>query len=623
MCGISGFAGPGAAGRRDLADRQIALLDHRGPDAHGVFVKPDAVLAQNRLAVIDLVSGDPPLTDESGDVGAVLNGEIYNFQALREELAHAGHRFSSRGDTEVLAHLAEEEDDPRELARRLDGMFAFATWDERRRRLLLGRDRLGKKPLYYAMTSDGQLVFASEIKALLAHPGVPREFDPSVLPSYLLYGYVPSPGTVYGGIQSVPPGAVLAFTPGGEPRVVSYWEPPLVGHNAGAHADLSLRAAAAGVRERLERAVERRLVADVPLGAYLSGGIDSSAIVALAADRADHRLSTFTIGFEDTDGFDERPYAKIVARRYGTDHHEWVVQPEAVDLVDRLVWHYDQPFGDSSAIPTYLLAELTRRHVTVALSGDGGDELFGGYERFLGGLLLARYNAAPSLLRRGVDRTLEAAASSPALDRARRFTASADRGLPIAYESWAGFVSEADRDQLLRGQDGAGAAHARIWEASAGAATLDRLLDLNLRTYLLGDLLPKADRMSMAHALEVRSPFLDAELLDYAARLPPALKIRGPVLKRVLKAAVADLLPSEIVKRRKRGFGVPVDRWFRTDLREYVTSRLTAPDARLKEWLDPGAVDALVADHVSGRRNSGHSLWTLLTLEVFLRERIG
>jgi asparagine synthase (glutamine-hydrolysing) len=394
--------------------------------------------------------------------------------------------------------------------------------------------------------------------------------------------------------------------------------------NAGPHLDLSLEQAARQVRCTLTEAVRRRLVADVPLGAFLSGGIDSSAIVGVMAALIDRPVETFTIGFDDIDGFDERPYARAIAERHRTAHHEYVVHPDAVDLVERLVWHHDQPFGDSSAVPTFLLSEVTRGEVTVALSGDGGDELFAGYERFGAGLLAQRFRSLSLPLRRalrGSAELLPAGALHGRAGSAQRFARVAELGLPDAYRSWISYVQDPERDALLGdGRDGWAIADYRaIWDSSQGAETLDRLLDLNLRTYLLDDLLVKADRMSMAHSLEVRSPFLDSELLILTARLRPQLKLRGIRLKRVLKAAVHDLIPDDILNRPKRGFGVPLDRWFREDLRSYVASTLGAPDSRVKAHLDAEAVDGILAAHDRRERNHGHALWTLLTLEVFLR----
>lgn len=622
MCGISGLLAAESL-RGEVAAEQLRLLHHRGPDAAGAFERPNGVVAQNRLAIIDLVDGDPPIVSEDGAIGVVLNGEIYNFRALREELQREGHVLATRGDTEVLAHLAEDHD-PVALARRLDGMFAFAVWDEQRQRLILGRDRLGKKPLYY-WASDGLLVFGSELKAVLAHPRVPCRLEERAIPAHLMLGYVPTPLTFFEGVFSLPPGHVLTAHPGEEPAIEPYWRPRVPGVDDVSRLELTLPEAAREVRAHLERAVERRLVSDVTLGAFLSGGVDSSAVVAIMAGLSDRPVPTFTIGFEDSDGFDERPYARAVAARYRTDHHEEVVAPDAVDLVERLVWHHDQPFGDSSAIPTYLLAEMTRRNATVALSGDGGDELFAGYERFAAALAVGRYHTVPRPLRGGVRRVLEmlpAEALRGRVGNAQRFARVAEKGLPDAYRAWISFTDEETQLALLGRHDPWPAGDfVRHWDATAGADLLDRLLRVNVETYLLDDLLVKADRMSMAHGLEVRSPFLDTELLELALRLPPSTKVRGLSLKRVLKTAVADLLPAEILNRRKRGFGVPLDRWFREDLGDYLRSTVGSPDARVRQHLVGAAVDQVLAEHAAGRRNHGHVLWLLLTLEVFLRRQ--
>ena len=621
MCGISGVVAPGRPHSPDEIAEPLRVLRHRGPDAEGWFPGTGAVVAQNRLAVIDLVTGDPPTTNEDGTVGAVLNGEIYNYRELRQELGRDGHRFSTQGDTEVIAHLAEGLDGLA-LARRLDGMFAFAVWDEPRRRLLIGRDRLGKKPLYY-WTGGGRLVFASEIKGVLANAGVPRQLDPGAIPAYLTFGYVPTPRTFFAGVRSLPPGHVLTLDSRAEPRIEPYWEPRAVGAADVPRLELGMTAAARAVRSTLEQAVEHRLVSDVPLGAFLSGGIDSSTVGALMAGLSGPRVQTFTIGFDDRHGFDERPYARQVARRYGTDHHEFVAEPDAVELIERLVWHHDQPFGDSSAIPTFLLNQLTRRHVKVALSGDGGDELFAGYERFAAGLALRRWGFVPAPARQAARRvvmTLPRAALGGRVASLQRFMSSRAARLPDAYRDWLSlFDVEMLRESLEDSDPWALEDYARLWQRSQGAATVDRLLDLNLRSYLVDDLLVKADRMSMAHALEVRSPFLDRELVELALRLPPELKLRRFSLKRVLKEAVRDLLPQEVIERRKKGFGVPLDRWFREDLRSYVDATLGAPDARVRHHLRPGVVDRLLAEHHRASRDHGQRLWALLTLEVFLR----
>ena len=620
MCGIAGAIDPRGVIRGDV-ERQLTCLEHRGPDSSGMFVRPHAVIGQTRLAVIDLVNGDPPFTDENDTLGAVFNGEIYNHQTIAAQLQQDGHSFVSRCDGEVIAHLAEEVG-PADLANCLDGMFAFAVWDDRRARLVLGRDRTGKKPLYY-WSQGSQVVFGSEIKAVLAHPDVPRQLDAEVIPAYLATGYAPTPRTFFAGIRSVPPGYVLIAENGGPPRLEPYWQPQVPRPGSVATLDLTLDEAAVEARVLLRRAVKNRLEADVPLGAFLSGGVDSGAVVALMSELTTRPVRSFTIGFEDGT-FDERRYARMVADRFGTEHVEFVVTPDAVDLVERLVWHHDQPFGDSSAVPTYLLAELTRGHVTVALSGDGGDEVFAGYERFAAALALDRYRRLPEKARAVVEaatRKLPGGSPRSRMAGLHRFVAGTNRETVDAYLEWLSPVAAPWRAALLgekAAEDGLAEHHA-VWAGSEGAGLLDRLLDLNLRTYLLDDLLPKVDRTSMAHALEVRSPFLDRDLLEWALRLPDRLRIRGPVLKRVLKKALAADLPREVLRRRKRGFGVPVDRWFRTDLRQYVEGMLGSPEARVRSRLDGAAVDRLLGEHREGVANHGPALWTLLTLEVFLR----
>ena len=624
MCGIAGALSFGAEAPGRSED-QLRLLGHRGPDAEGVFERGAGWVGQTRLAIIDVPNGDPPIANEDATAGVALNGEIYNYRELRAGLRERGHTLSTACDTEVIVHLAEERD-PVALAAGLEGMFAFAVWDEPRGRLVLGRDRFGKKPLYYWHDGRG-LVFGSEIKSLLAHPRVPRELRATAIPDYLTFGYVPTPETFFAGIRSVPPGHVLVATAAGDVRLHRYWEPRWPGADDVARVDAAPADQVAAVRRLLRGAVERRLMADVPLGAFLSGGIDSSAVVGLMAEAGADPLRTFTIGFEGDDGFDERPFARAVAERHGTDHTEFVVRPDAAALLERLVWHYDQPFGDSSSLPTYLLSEMTSGHVTVALCGDGGDELFGGYERFAAALALARYErVVPGAARSAVARLAAAArplARGGLPAKVRRALLRSDLPAPTGLLAWVSYVSAEDRRALL-GSSAAGpgaAAYQRVWDASRGAHPLDRLLDLNLRTYLLDDLLPKVDRMAMAHGLEVRSPFLDRELAEYAFRLPPRarLRMRDMSLKRILKAAVADLLPAGLLDRPKKGFGVPLDRWFRTDLAPLVEGRLCSPDARLAAHVSAPAVRAMADAHRRGAANHGHALWTLLTLETFLR----
>jgi asparagine synthase (glutamine-hydrolysing) len=566
--------------------------------------------------VIDLVTGDPPITNEDATIGAVLNGEIYNFTLLRSNLSCNGHKFRTHCDTEVLAHLAEDLH-PVELAERLEGMFAFALWNGRT--LVLGRDRFGKKPLYY-WVGPGRLVFGSEIKAVLAHPWVSRDLSPGAIDAYLTFGYVPSPRTFFVGIQSVPPAHIGVYQVGAFELILErYWSPqPVLS---------SLRRPKSPVvpeiRRLLTGAVTKRMLADVPMGAFLSGGVDSSSVVAVMSDHAERPVSTFTLGFEDQDGFDERPFARLVARRFGTDHSEFVVRPDATELVESLVYHYDQPFGDSSALPTYLLSQLTRRHVKVALCGDGGDEVFAGYERLAASVALSYFQRLPRRARSAVNWTASRLPPTALQQRAaslQRFLRRSNLPPHRALLSWVSYVPEEWRERLLPGPSNWGYEHYdRVWEGAYGKDLLARLQALTIETYLQDDLLVKVDRMAMAHGLEVRSPLLDPDLVMFGLSLPEYDKVIGMSLKRGLRQAMADRLPREILRRPKRGFGLPLDRWFRTDLRRYIELTLGNRSARLRTHVCSNALDALLGEHLSGSSNHGHALWTLLTLEVFLQ----
>jgi len=615
MCGIAGSYEP--EGATDAwCEAQLHTVVHRGPDSLGVHLDGPAAVGQTRLAIIDLVTGDPPIATPDGAIGVALNGEIYNYAALREGLLCEGHELHTRGDTEVIAHLAERLE-PAEMAATLDGMFAFALWDRRRSRLVLGRDRLGKKPLYW-WSNERTLVFGSEIKAVMAHPAVPRRLSERALPAYLAFGYVPTPETFFDGVQSLPPGHVLVFD-GVDLTMEPYWSPPTVGVAGATGLDVTFDEAVGLVREELEASVARRMVADVPVGAFLSGGVDSSAIVALMARLAGGRVHTFTIGFDDVDGFDERDAARRTAAALGTDHHEFVVHPDIEGVVERLVWHHDQPFGDSSAVAVDLLSGCTRTEVTVALSGDGGDEAFAGYERFTAAALYAGYRRLPGPIRDAARLIGRVRTSSPKhpFRKLQRFVAPESDDMFDVYVSWLAFADRRRRAALLPHFDDWGTeGHRAVWDASDGAAPANRLLDLNLRTYLLDDLLPKTDRMSMAHGLEVRSPFLDHRLIELGLRLPPATRARGLKRKRVLRAAVRDLVPAHVLEYPKRGFALPLDRWFRTDLEGWITS-LIGPGARLRHHLRPAALDSLLAEHQRGAHH-GQLLWALATAEVFL-----
>jgi asparagine synthase (glutamine-hydrolysing) len=617
MCGIAGLLA--RDGASDLARIQgmIRVLAHRGPDGERVQADGPAALGHRRLSIIDLSDASAePMTNEDGSLLLVFNGEVYNFKELRQRLAPR-HEFRSQGDAEVILHLYEEKGE--EAVAELDGMFAFALWDRPRQRVLLARDRAGKKPLFY---HDGPrlLAVASEVKGLLAHPGVPRERDVDALPLYLTHGYVPTPGTFYRHIRALPPGHWMVATAQGAQPPVPYWRVRF--HDGKVEDDV---AAEERLRELLSEAVRKRLVADVPLGAFLSGGLDSSAVVAFMTRHAQGRVRTFSIGFAGQPAYDETAYAQQVAQHLGTDHTSFTVEPKALDLIDKLVWHHDGPFGDSSAVPTYLLAELTRTKVTVALSGDGGDEVFAGYLRLYGGALSERM---PGLLRRGLARTLrhlpEPTDRKSALRYAKRFGEAA--GLPLVdrYLRWtASFGPELLG--VLRPELQAAASPERLRqsfqaELGEGDSPLAALLQLNFKTYLLDDLLVKMDRMSMAHGLEARSPFLDTAVIEFGAALPDRLRMRWGKGKVLLRRALRGVLPEAILTRKKMGFGAPLGAWFRSDLDGLVKERLLQAQSPLYEHLRPEPVADLVRRHLAHEADLSAQIWSLLTLESWLRQ---
>jgi asparagine synthase (glutamine-hydrolysing) len=617
MCGICGYLSrEGPASAEGVAAMARALV-HRGPDAEGYHVDGPMVLGHRRLSIIDLSeAAREPMANEDGTIWLVFNGEIYNFRELRKAL-DSRHQFRSRSDAEVVLHLYEDRGD--DAVRALEGMFAFALWDGHRRRLLLARDRAGKKPLFYH-SGPRVFAFASEVKALLAHLDVPHERDERALPLYLTYGYVPTPGTFYRGIRSLPPAHTLVVTEAGIEEPEPYWSVRF--------ADGRLRderEAEERFRRLVQRAVEKRLVADVPLGAFLSGGLDSSAVVAFMARAATGRVKTFSIGFAGGEEYDEREHARVVAERFATDHTEFVVEPKALGLIDRLVWHHDGPFGDSSAIPTYLLSELTRTKVTVALNGDGGDEVFAGYLRLYGGALSERF---PRWAFRVGARTMgllpEPRDRRHPVRFAKRFFEAGSLSLVERYLRWNGYIAEGLAD-LLRPELRLHTERHRILESYArelegSGSTLSRLLQLNYRTYLLDDLLVKMDRMSMAHALEARSPFLDTEVVEFGAMLPNRLRMRFGRGKILLRRAMKGILPDSILARGKMGFGAPLGAWFRGELDNLVRERLLDSRSPIYEYVCAEPVAQLLTRHSRHHADLSPQIWVLLTLESWLRQ---
>jgi asparagine synthase (glutamine-hydrolysing) len=620
MCGICGFVGPPeAAAHRGVIEAMAETIRHRGPDAGGTVEIAANVrgaplrgwLGNRRLRILDVRSvADQPMVSEDESVALTWNGEIYNFVELRTQLERAGHAFRTTGDTEVILRAYLEWGEA--AIERLDGMFALAIWDAPHGRLLLARDRVGKKPLFYTVM-DGRLTFGSEIKALLAAPWVAAEPDLERVPEYLTFGYVPYPGTFYRGIAQVAPASIMAFDANGLRPSRRYWDPLDRTPRSGGPQTIAAL---------LTEATRRRMVSDVPLGAFLSGGVDSSIVVGLMSQLSDKPVLTFSAGFPDDPSYDERPHARLVAEHFGTQHTEFAVQADAVQLLDQLLWHHDQPYGDSSAIPTYLVSKLAREHVTVALTGDGGDEVFGGYERFRAALLARRL---PTPLARIARR---AARLAPARDeyynvrrRLDRFLEFAEQPVEDRYVGWVSIFSRSTLGDLLGGpvEPAVDRSIRECYREAARRPALDRILYANFRTYLPDDLAVKADRMSMAASLELRSPFLDTKLVEYVTRIPARQKVGVRNLKPLLRRAFADLVPAAVWRRRKHGFGVPVGHWFRHALVEMFEDEVLAGDARTKSLFDERMLRALWDEHRSAARDHGPRLWTLLNLEHWLR----
>lgn len=591
---------------------------HRGPDDEGIYAKGPAGLGMRRLSIIDLAGGRQPIHNEDESVWVVFNGEIYNFPELRLDLERRGHRFYTRTDTEVIAHLYE--DYGRDCVKKLRGMFAFAVFDERRRRLLLARDRLGIKPLYYAF-SGGRLLFGSEIKAIMAAAPELREVNPSALLKYLYFGYIPDPETAFKKIFKLPPGWLLEHADG-RVDVAQYWDLPAFGTRMPDSEEECL----AELEARLAEAVRIRLISDVPLGALLSGGVDSSVVVALMARASSAPVKTFSIGFSKQD-FNEADHARLVAQRFGTEHHELVVDPQIGETLDALTRSLEEPFGDSSMIPTYHVCRLARQHVTVALSGDGGDELFGGYERYAASAGRDTFEWLPEAVRSAFRQRL-----LPLLPRDAR-------GLKLAHNyslNWderyldlIAFVPAFERQRKLltdrfrrEAEDHAGPLDAyRAWLKKASAQDrVSPLLYLDTKTYLPGDILTKVDRMSMAVSLEARVPMLDHLFVEYVTSLPARFKMRGDAQKYILKKLAERLgVPREVIYRPKQGFSLPLVHWMRHEFRSELSRVLLEPRTLERGYFEPGAVKQILNEHLSGRRDQSARIWRLLILELWHR----
>lgn len=613
MCGISGIYAPGAgAADLDLVRRMNDAQRHRGPDDEGYYADPHgrAALGHRRLSVIDLATGRQPIFNQSGTVAVVFNGEIYNFVELRKELIAKGYRFRTNTDTEVIAHLYD--DVGIECVHRLRGMFAIAIWDATRGELFLVRDRVGKKPLYYARARGG-IYFASEVQALAAVPGVSREVDDGAVDLYLTFGYIPSPWSIYRAIRKVPPAHWLRVR-GETVTLERYWQPCFE-----PKLDLEYREARQELLRLFTESVRLRLISDVPLGVFLSGGVDSSAVAAVMSTISPEPIKTFSIGFSDP-RYNELAYARVVARHYRTDHHEWVVEPQALDVLPEIVRGYGEPYGDSSAIPTWYLSRLARSHVTVALNGDGGDELFAGYpwHRVIPALNRVAPLAPPSLMRR--------LARSRILPRRGRALAEllgmSEVQRVLRLQS---FLTEADRDRLYHREfrervDRNAERYLEQVYDSGSLDRYDRVFRMDLLSYLPDDLLVKVDRASMAHGLECRSPLLDQHLVEFACRLPARWKIRGQRTKFMFKDAVQSLFPPGFLDRRKMGFSVPIGEWFKSEWKDWVSGTLLDGPLAKRSLLDRRELQAILAEHGSGRRNRESLIWNLAMLNLWFEQ---
>jgi asparagine synthase (glutamine-hydrolysing) len=628
----------GAAVEEAALRRMTDALAHRGPDDEGQLLSAHrtqnshsggAALGHRRLSIIDLAGGHQPLSNEDGSVWIVFNGEIYNYRELQPVLESQGHTFRTASDTETIVHLYEQHGP--DCVQQLRGMFAFAIWDERNQQLFLARDRLGKKPLIYRHESN-RLLFASELKAILQVPGVPRDIDPLALADYLALQYVPYPKSILKGYAQLPPAHwALYSAQSGDLKIERYWSPPyedqplLPDESSPPQTDDQWKTR---LRETLTEAVRLRLRSDVPLGAFLSGGIDSTIITGLMQQQSSRPIQTFSIGFPVAK-FDERAFAREAAQKLGTEHHELVVDPSSAALLPKLIWHYDQPFADSSAIPTMYLSEFTRRHVTVALTGDGGDELFSGYDRYQAVKLASRVDLLPRWLRGPLSHPIwqripSSVEQKSLRRRIKRFLSVLTQSPERRYLSWISIFDDTRRGELLSpefqrqlGDHDAAEFILSAYARHPGTDIVRRTTAVDVETYLPGDILVKVDIASMAYGLECRCPFLDHRVAELAARMPQRLKMGNGPGKLILREVFADLLPESITKRPKMGFGVPLDHWFHHELRDLVADTLLSQRSLDRGYFRPEAVRRLLDEHLSAQWDHSSRLWCLLVLELW------
>lgn len=614
MCGIAGYVSERVREGIRILEQMNQTMIHRGPDESGIYVNGTHGFGIRRLSIIDVAGGSQPIWNEDHTIGLVFNGEIYNFPELREELLKKGHRFSSRSDTEVVVHLYEEEGV--ECLKRLNGMFAFALFDQNQEQLFLARDRMGEKPLHY-YHHNGEFVFASEIKSILTFPGISTRLNLQALNLYLTYEYLPAPHTIYENIYKLEPAHYLLLKKGWF-SMHPYWRPSFHREKA-----FSLNEAVEQLRSRIKKSVEMRTMSDVPLGAFLSGGIDSSLISAFLTQCSSRRVQTFNVSFEDP-SFDESQFAKEVAKFLGTDHHEERLTPQnMLQIFPKMVQIMDEPFADASAIPTYLLSRFTRKEVTVALSGDGGDELFYGYPTYQAHQIarwFPRWLMQPA---KKISGFLPVSDDNISFDfKVRRFMAGLEHEFPIRHQIWLGSFEPEQKRQLLSQEISQAVAEKddfqivrQHWNNCDSSDELDRLCYTDLRFYLQDNILSKVDRMSMANSLEVRAPYLDHELVEFICSLKPELKLKGLTTKFILKQAAKGLLPEKIIHRPKKGFGVPIAKWIKTDLREIFLDTLSEKRISKEGLFNPLYVQQLLSEHLNNQKDHRKLLWTLFVFE--------
>ncbi len=622
MCGICGFvySDQGASQHEPYLRQMNAQIHHRGPDDEGYYVDECAALGMRRLSIIDLVTGDQPVTNEDNTIWLVFNGEIYNYKEIHARLEQRGHQFITKSDTEVIVHAYEEYGD--HCAEHFNGMFAFALWDAPRRKLYVARDHIGIKPMYYWL-GEGRLVFGSELKALLAHPEVPRAIDPIALDHFLTLEYIPAPRTIFKDIYKLPPGHRMIFQDGNL-HVEQYWDVPMIETPADEGECVERLA------EMIDDAVRLQLMSDVPLGAFLSGGIDSSTVVASMSAATSIPVKTFSIGFGDPT-YNELPYARAVAKRFGTDHYEEYLEPDIVELAERLVGNLDEPFGDFSIFSTYLVSEVARRKVKVVLSGDGGDELFGGYDTYVAQNMDRYYRWLPAPLRRQVlPAVLDAVPPQPAkkglINKTKRFVEGARLPGALQHTRWMMFLDRQSKAELYNPDlfkqvngNSADQVMEKYFQRMAGFDPLAQQQYVDIKTYLADDILVKVDRMSMAVSLEARVPLLDYRIVEFAVNLPARMKLSRGQTKRILRKAVANRLPEEILSKPKEGFSIPLKHWLRGPLKPMMIELLSQESLRKRAYFEPDTVSRWMGDHLARNANHSHRLWALMVFELWQR----